>query len=111
MKRELTIEPHQNKVLRYAFGAATTNEIDTLLPRYQVENLDMTANGWKSRLAYFPGQDASLQREMAWHTYNLLSATTYNAFFNVHSVPLGIGLSLSARRGWCAPRSSLFLYP
>ena len=36
-----------------------------------------------------PGQDALLHREMAWHSYNLHSATTYNAFNKVHLVPQG----------------------
>jgi Glycosyl hydrolase 36 superfamily, catalytic domain/Glycosyltransferase family 36 len=88
MKRRLHIAPHQSETLRYAFGAA--DDLDALLLRYQTENIDVTANGWKSQLAYFwTGQDATLQREVAWHAYNLLSATTYSAFHDVHVVPQG----------------------
>ena len=50
---------------------------------------DLTVS-WRERLAYFSVADSSyLQREMAWHTYYLLSSTLKNQFFGIRVVPQG----------------------
>ncbi|MAS37439.1 MAG: hypothetical protein CL610_25795 [Anaerolineaceae bacterium] len=45
---------------------------------------------WKKNLAYFStGNMPHLQREMAWHTYYLLSSTVYHEYFGTRVVPQG----------------------
>lgn len=113
LKRDLHLEPNAPVTLRFAYGAAQPDQPLTLLDRYRAKvSLDGTLEQWKRSLVYFMADDRlDLSREMAWHAYNLLSATVYNAYYDVHLVPQGSAyLYLHGADG--APRDqSLFAIP
>ncbi len=115
MKHNLSIPAQQTKHLRFVYGAADSGAITEILSHFQTDNnttSTMSSAGWKNQLAYFStGQDSTLQREMAWHAYNLLSSTVYNNFHNVHVIPQGSAyLYLHGADG--APRDqALFTIP
>lgn len=113
LRRDLHIEPGQSLTLRYAYGAARPGEPLTFLDAYRRGSpAQQTAETWKENLAYFyTGQDPVLHREMAWHAYNLLSATIRSDFHGVRLVPQGAAyLFLHGADG--APRDqALFTLP
>lgn len=86
IRRDLTIPANGSRSLRFAYGIGEPD-----LSAYRIGNpLADTKAAWKKTLAYFwTGQDPELQREMAWHAYNLLSATVYSRYHQVHLVPQG----------------------
>lgn len=57
----------------------------------QADPLAEMVDDWKRRLAYFSIGDSAphVQREMAWHTYYLLSSTVYHEYFGARVVPQG----------------------
>ncbi len=108
MQRRLRIEPGKSVALRYAYGAARPKPPDqpaqprqrlTYLDPYRIDDSPQcaiecdpfahTRERWKQQLACFTSGDPVLQREMAWHAYNLLSATVYHAYYQTHVVPQG----------------------
>lgn len=90
LRRDLHIEPGKTKALRYAYGTIKPNKPLEYVRKYQSgEPLDDTLDCWKYQLAYFTTGDPVLHREMAWHAYNLLSATVYQEFYHTHVVPQG----------------------
>src|SRR5690606_31357007 len=101
LRRDVTLGPAEKASLRFAYGAvrpgytATPSGEDesnlAFLEKYRRgDPRKQTQACWKEHLAYFnTGEDPVLQREMAWHSYNLLSATTYNSFHGLHVVPQG----------------------
>jgi hypothetical protein len=117
LRRNLDLGAGQSLTLRYAYGAIRPEENFAFLDPFRMEDEQPNAfaemqAAWKEQLAYFyTGQDAVLHREMAWHTYNLLSATVYSAFHQVHLVPQGSAyLYLHGADG--APRDqALFTIP
>jgi hypothetical protein len=83
-----------------------------LEPHRTAAVLTDTLEQWKKQIAYFTtGHDVALQREIAWHSYNLLSATVYLAYYDLHVVPQGSAyLYLHGADG--APRDqALFTLP
>lgn len=94
LRRDLTLAPGASAMLRFAFGAARRGESLDFLASYRIDtapgfSLDPVKH-WRESLACFTtGDDPVLQREMAWHAYNLLSSTVYNAFWDAHVVPQG----------------------
>lgn len=91
LRRTITLQPGEQRTLRFAYGTAETDGSFDFLDELQAENLALTlADDWKTRLAYFStGTAPYIQREMAWHAYSLLSSTVYNEFFNLNIVPQG----------------------
>jgi len=91
LRRDVCLEPGASIHLRYAYGAVRPGQPHNFLEAYRAgDPLACTLDGWKDRLAYFTtGRDPVLQREMAWHAYNLLSATVYNTYYDTHLVPQG----------------------
>lgn len=101
LRRDLTLGPAEKARLRFAYGAVRPGDTATpsgedeaalgFLARYRHgDPLRRTQDCWKEHLAYFStGEDPVLQRETAWHAYNLLSATTWNSFHRLHVVPQG----------------------
>jgi hypothetical protein len=112
-RRDLRIEPGESQTLRYAYGAARPEQPLYFLDVYrQGEPFAQMRTDWTAALAYFhTGQDPLLSRETAWHSYNLLSAVVYNAFYDLHLVPQGSAyLFLHGADG--APRDqALFALP
>lgn len=92
LRRDLTLQANETTHLRFAYGAVEQGKTSLdFLQAYRLDDpfTDMR-DGWKKRLAYFSiGSDPALQREMAWHSYSLLSSTVYNEYFNVHLTPQG----------------------
>lgn len=90
LRRDVHLNPGARCTLRYAYGR-TNESLDFLNPFRQAENLFIqTLDAWKDNLVYFSTrQDPVLQREMAWHAYNLASATVYSDFYKTHIVPQG----------------------
>lgn len=114
LRRDLRIEPGESVKLRYAYGAARPGQTLDFLRRYRDRDDDplrKTLDRWKKRLAYFSSGDPVLQREMAWHAYNLQSVTVYNEYYDSHLVPQGSAyLYLHGADG--APRDqALFVLP
>jgi hypothetical protein len=101
LRRRLRLEPGASATLRFAFGAAQPEQPLNFLNDFRIQPSDAdrdaathTRDYWRKSLCYFttgPGADDNpvLQREMAWHAYNLLSATVYNAYSDAHVVPQG----------------------
>jgi len=91
LRRDIRLEAGEDCTLRFAYGAIRSDETLKFLEDYrQGGAFNDTRKGWKDTLAYFyTGEDPVLHREMAWHSYNLLSATVYNAFHETHVVPQG----------------------
>jgi hypothetical protein len=91
LRRDITLDAGQKKTLRYAYGAALPEARRAMLGELKsAETFNETQEKWQMDLAYFyTGEDPVLQREMAWHSYNLLSASVYNAYHKVHLIPQG----------------------
>lgn len=93
LRHDLHLEPRGTTRLRLAFGTVRPGESLQFLAKYRAgERLPDILQRWQNQLAYFTtGQprDACLQREMAWHAYNLLSATVQHDYYGVHFVPQG----------------------
>ena len=114
MRRDLSLQPGERKALRYAYGTSRPNSTLSFLDRYrqQTDHFNQMLTSWKDNLAYFStGEDPVLQREMAWHAYNMLSAIVYLDFYKTHIVPQGSAyLYLHGADG--APRDqALFALP
>lgn len=114
MRHDMSLLPDETRMLRFMYGAgevpAALKELEPYL-KYDMPFLD-TAHDWKTQLAYFwTGEDPVLQREMAWHSYNLLSSSVYSDFHKVHLIPQGSAyLYLHGADG--APRDqALFTLP
>jgi Glycosyl hydrolase 36 superfamily, catalytic domain/Glycosyltransferase family 36 len=114
LRHDLHLETGEKRDLRFAYGSvrpeATLQFLDAF--RLPIQSLPETIDNWKANLAYFSTrQDAVLQREIAWHSYYLLSATVYNAYHRTHIVPQGSAyLYLHGADG--APRDqALFTLP
>jgi hypothetical protein len=96
LRRDMRLEPNQPVHLRFAYGAVRPGANLDFMKKYQdasinarVDHLRETLQHWKNQVAYFTAGDPVLQREMAWHTYNLLSATVYQAYYGAHVVAQG----------------------
>ncbi len=93
LRHDLHLEPHATVKLRLAFGTARPAQSLQFLAKYRVgQSLPDILERWKSQLAYFTTgrpRDRFLQREMAWHAYNLLSATVQHDYYGVNFVPQG----------------------
>ncbi len=91
LRRDLTLNPGEKRTLHYAYGAAFPEARRSMLSELNKdETFADKQEDWKMDLAYFyTGQDPVLHREMAWHSYNLLSATVYSAYHKVHLIPQG----------------------
>ncbi len=114
VRRDLTVQPGERVKMRFAVGVVRPEESLDLLAAFKqpVDVLGETRAAWKNSLAYFhTGQDPVLHREMAWHTYYMLSSAVYLAFHTVHVVPQGSAyLYLHGADG--APRDqALFTLP
>jgi hypothetical protein len=114
LRHDVHLQPGERCRLRYAYGIVQPGETLSFLDPYRQpsEPAQNTVTRWKDDLVYFStGEDPVLHREMAWHTYNLLSATVYNAFHKTYLVPQGSSyLYLHGADG--APRDqALFVLP
>lgn len=91
LRRDITLEPGQKQTLRYAYGAAFPEARRAMLGELTAEDtFEDTVESWESELIYFKtGDDPVLHREMAWHSYNLLSASVYNAYHKLKLIPQG----------------------
>jgi len=114
MRHDLHLTPGEQKNLRFAYGTSRPESALQFLDPFRMpsESFQTMTNDWKANMAYFStGEDAVLQREMAWHSYYLLSATVYSAYHKTHLVPQGSAyLYLHGADG--APRDqALFTMP
>ncbi len=91
LRRSLTVHPGETRRLSYAYGMGQPEAVLPLLAVKPPRDLFYdTQQTWREDIAHFStGEDPVLQREAAWHSYNLLSALIYNAFHGVHHVPQG----------------------
>ncbi|MEZ4670955.1 MAG: hypothetical protein R3E39_23885 [Anaerolineae bacterium] len=91
LRRDIHLEGGQRRKLRFAYGAAWPEERREALAKWREgEPFVDTGTYWYDKtITFWTGQDPLLHREMAWHSYNFLSATTYNSFHKVHVVPQG----------------------
>lgn len=92
LRRDLHLKPNERRTLRYAYGSVRPSESLAFLDafRQQPDPFALTTTSWKDNLVYFStGEDPVLQREMAWHAYNLSSATVYTDFYKTYVVPQG----------------------
>ncbi len=114
MRHDLNLLPGETRMLRFIYGAGEPQAILKQLEehlKYEMPFND-TTHDWKTRITYFwTGEDPVLQREMAWHSYNLLSSTVYSEFHKTHLIPQGSAyLFLHGADG--APRDqALFTLP
>ena len=113
LRRDVHLEAGTDCNLRFAYGAVRAEETLKFLDDYRNgDAFNDTRKRWKDNLAYFhSGEDPVLHREMAWHSYQLLSATVYNGFHKTHLIPQGSAyLYLHGADG--APRDqALFTIP
>ncbi|MBZ0290797.1 MAG: hypothetical protein K8I30_24435, partial [Anaerolineae bacterium] len=113
LRRDVHLEAGADCTLRFAYGAIPAEENLKFLDDYHAgDAFNDTRKRWKDNLAYFyTGEDPVLHREMAWHSYQLLSSMVYNAFHKTHLVPQGSAyLYLHGADG--APRDqALFTIP
>lgn len=80
------------KTLRFMFGAVNEQEeLEPLIQRYRNDvSLATIQANWRNNLCYFStGTLPQLQREIAWHSYYLLSSVVYNEYFDVNLTPQG----------------------
>ncbi len=114
LRHDLHLAPGEKRDLRFAYGSARPESTLQFLDSFRLPSqaLPATIDSWKANLVYFSsGEDAVLQREIAWHSYYFLSATVYSAFHKTHLVPQGSAyLYLHGADG--APRDqALFTLP
>ena len=91
LRRDILLDPGQKRTLRYAYGAAFPEARRAMLSELKSDNLFTDSmEKWSRELVYFrTGDDPVLQREMAWHSYNLISASVNNEYHKVHLIPQG----------------------
>ncbi len=91
LRRDLHLTPRETVALRYAYGAVRPCQPLDWLDAYRTgDPFARMSDCWKEQLAYFTtGRDLALQREMAWHAYNLLASTVYNVYYDAHVTPQG----------------------
>lgn len=92
LRHDLTIEGKSRQRLRFAYGYLPRGtDLRALLARHRDTDTAKTAgNRWRARLAYLAVPDApELSRELPWHAYYLLSATTRTEFFDTRVTPQG----------------------
>ncbi len=91
LRRDMSLAPGEKQFQRYAYGTIRPGATLQILDQFrQGDWLADTTNTWKKRLLYFhTGSDPTLKREMAWHTYYLLSSTVYNDYYQTHLIPQG----------------------
>ncbi len=101
IRRDVEIGPAEYANLRFAYGMVRPGDTRTpsgadegelaFLERYRVgDPFAQTQAQWADSLTYFKtGDDPVLQREMAWHSYNLNAASVYSSFHGVHLVAQG----------------------
>ncbi len=93
LRHDLHLEPGATVKLCLALGTVKPGQSLQFLDKYRAGYaLPDILQRWQSQLAYFTtGQprDVFLQRETAWHAYNLLSATVRHDFYATHFVPQG----------------------
>jgi hypothetical protein len=91
MRHNLALPAGGKTSLRFGYGAAQPGQDLAWAAQHRhVDTRPQTARAWQEQVCYFStGQAPTLQREMAWHTYNLLSATVYNEYHQSHHIPQG----------------------
>lgn len=91
LRHNLHLEPGAKIRLRYAYGAVTPGKPLDFVDKYRDgDYLGQTLQQWKDRVAHFStGRDPILQREAAWHSYKMLSATLYSDYYQTHYTPQG----------------------
>lgn len=110
LRRDVEIPKGSTKRLRFAYGTIEPDDCfdcrtdDVTMPddwmksyhdaydlnRTQSDPLSDLSDHWKQQIAYFSVANPTyLHREMAWHTYYLLSSTLKNKFFDLRVVPQG----------------------
>lgn len=112
LRRDLHLKPGERRTLRYAYGTARPEASLDFLNTLRTEQFAQTLAHWQDNLVYFStGEDPVLQREMAWHTYNMASAAVYADYHKTHIIPQGSAyLFLHGADG--APRDqALFTLP
>lgn len=115
LRHDLHLASHGKVTLRLALGTVRPGQSLKFLEKYRTgQSLPETLERWKGQLAYFTTgrpQEQYLQREMAWHAYNLLSAAVQHDYYGVGFVPQGSAyLYLHGADG--APRDQgLFVVP
>ena len=88
--KRIVLEPGASTTLHYAYGGIPPHQTLDFLKDYGQISVKLNSNSWKQRLVDFDnGQDDALRREMAWHSYYLLSATLYHSYYGTHRVPQG----------------------
>jgi len=91
----ITLDAGQSITLRHAYGAVQPDEpLEAICAQLQDATLDETREQWNTHVVDFTTTDPAidndaLQRETAWHAYNLLSSTLHSDYYDTHYVPQG----------------------
>jgi hypothetical protein len=93
LRHDLVLAPSEAKTLRFVFGYARSGEAFPDDPRWHQPAWDARAEyrEWLAkRLFYFASPDApELQRELAWHAYQLHASIGYRDYWQSPVVPQG----------------------
>ncbi len=93
MRSDLVLAPGEKRTLRFVYGYARSGEAYPTDVRFQAPSWDPRAEytTWlRKHLLYFASEDApELQRELAWHAYQIEASVGYRDYWQGHVVPQG----------------------
>jgi len=94
LERKLMLKPGESRTMYFLYGYLPAGvELDGLVTKYAAEPLShwsLSASQWKaSSLLFRIASEPWVEREMAWSSYYLRSALTYDSFFQEHILSQG----------------------
>jgi hypothetical protein len=94
LEKEIKLEPGEKIKLKYIFGYLRDNKIvekiQEIKNNQEYTNSEMQLKKWNNELIKFKMVEYSwLEREIAWHSYYLLSTFLYDEYFRAHYITQG----------------------
>lgn len=92
LRSDLTLQPGEKRLLRFVYGYTPAGQTPTVDPAWQThpELAEELTRAQAGALLHFQAPRAPwLQRELAWHSAQLLGSVGYSEYFGRHVAPQG----------------------
>lgn len=92
LRSDVTLQPGERRLLRFAYGYTPAGQTPAVSPAWQTDpELGLaTTRAQAAELMHFQAPRAPwLQRELAWHSAQLLGSVGYSEYFGRHVAPQG----------------------
>ena len=94
LERDLALNPGESRTMYFLYGYLPEEfDLDSLVAKYAVNTSSLwsrSSSEWKkSSLLFRTESEPWVERETAWSSYYLRSATTYDSFFREHIISQG----------------------